>query len=139
MGSNSQTSWSTRTVILAILAAGGLTLGGWTTFLSGGIFNETTAPTGASGKTYVYMDSTTKKLMANVAAAGATYIVRSPTQTANYLQKATGDGVLANGALTDDGTTLTLTGTAATVLRASPAAADKIGRASCRERVSDYV
>jgi hypothetical protein len=69
-------------------------------------------------------ESANRVLSVPVLGANAKVNVSTATQTANYLQKATADGVLANGAITDDGTTVTLTGTAATVLRASPAAVD---------------
>ena len=68
-------------------------------------------------------ESDNRVLSIPVLGAAAKVNVSTATQTANYLQKATADGVLANGAITDDGTTVTLTGTAGTVLRESPAAA----------------
>ena len=96
--------------ILALLAVGGLTLGGIIVLTGSLVFNEAAAPTGASGKTYVWQDSTTKKLMANVAAAGAKYIVMSPSTdtsisglTTNKITKATSATAIGDSRITDTG------------------------------------
>lgn len=70
-------------VILAILAAGGLTLGAWTTFGSGGsggaIFPASSGMAGVAGQTIIYHDSVTDRLMMNMAANGAAYALTSPS------------------------------------------------------------
>ena len=74
MGSESQTSWSPRTILLMILAAGGLTIGAFA--LTGALtFNAATAPAGVSSKTKMWHDSTTDTLMVNSANGGAKYVV----------------------------------------------------------------
>lgn len=102
-------------VILALLAAGGITLGGWTIFTGGGVFNAATAPSGEAAKTKVWHDSTTKKFMADVAASGAKYFVMSPTSdtggggglsglTTNKVMKATAADAIGDSRITDTGT-----------------------------------
>lgn len=94
--------------------------------LTVGTFTATTAPTGEAGKTKLWHDATTKKLMADVAAAGAKYVVMSPTSdvgggglsglTTNRLTKATSATTVGDASIDET--------TSGVLLRPSPTAAD---------------
>lgn len=96
--------------IIALLVAGVTAILVTTLTISGSaVFNAATAPSGEAAKTKLWHDSTTDKLMSNVANGGSKYIVDSGGFTANYIPKASAVGTVGNSSITDDGTTVSTT------------------------------
>jgi len=106
-------------LIVSVLAVGG-TIG--TLIVTGsGTFNSAPAPTGAVKASKVWHDSTTDRLMSNVANAGARYVTDTGGYTANTVPKASGVGTLGDSGLIDNGSDISTT---ERFLRGTPTTAD---------------
>lgn len=90
--------------IIALLVAGVTAIVVTTLTISGSaVFNAAAAPSGEAAKTKIWHDSTTAKLMSNVANGGAKYVVDTGGFTANYIPKASAVGTLGDGRIIDTG------------------------------------
>ena len=120
-GPGSQLSLGT---IVALLAGGIAAIIVTTLTISGSaVFTASSAPTGEAAKSKIWHDSTTNRLMSNVANAGARYVTDTGGYTTNTLPKASGVGTLADSSITDDGTNVTAYGRQVRV-GAAPVTAD---------------
>lgn len=112
---------------VALVAAAAAVIGTMTV-TGHGRFNASSGSAGVAAVTVIYHDSLTDRLMANMANAGAKYVVQADqaydigTVPLNKILKVTSATTLGESSLTDDGSTLTTS--AGTFLRASPAAAE---------------
>jgi len=100
---------TTISVWVAAVLAIGATIGNLV-ITGSGEYRAAAAPSGAASKTFVWHDSTTDRMMMNVANAGAVYALNAPDLTANTVPKATDADSLEDSVYSDDGTDAAVSG-----------------------------